>query len=94
MCKRPVGSPKQVPDPVQPWLQWPMATTLSIWHSEEPVRDDVPRAVRGLVLGTHARSVVTGDEGRTCRAFDARYLDRGCPKRSKAMRLDPRMRDC
>ena len=26
--------------------------------------------------------------------FDARYLDRGSPKRSKVMRFDPRMRDC
>ena len=62
MGLRAVGSPKQVPDPVQPWLQWPMATGIP----QEPVRHDVPCAVRGLVLGTHARSVVTGDEGRTC----------------------------
>ena len=37
-----IGSPKQVPDPVQPWLQWPMATGIP----QEPVRHDVPCAAR------------------------------------------------
>ena len=52
MCMRAVGSPKQVPDPVQPWLQHPWRPPCPSGIPQEPVRDDVPRAVRGLVLGT------------------------------------------
>jgi hypothetical protein len=74
--------------------RWPMTTTLPIWHSARArTRRRSSRCAR-VGSWDACASVVTGDEGRTCRAFDARYLDRGCPKRSKAMRLDPRMRDC
>ena len=71
-------------------------------RDERGVTATQPTLIRGGVQTNMILGVACGAGGGTMlgsprlhyEPFDARYLDRGSPKRKKVMRLDPRMRDC